>query len=70
MRQAVEEDFRQPEFKGENPDDYEIRPDGKCVRKDRWEMGMQRVRELVGIEPTQEWEISDVVNAVKCIIKQ
>ncbi|MBL4781821.1 MAG: hypothetical protein JKX92_06220 [Porticoccaceae bacterium] len=70
MRQATQEDFVIPKFRGKNPDEYEVREDGECVRKDRWEMGVQRIRELVGINHHSDWEICDVVDAVEKITSE
>lgn len=49
------------------PDDYEIRKDGKCVRKDRWEWGIRRIAALLWGNRC-EFEIDDVVAAVKLIV--
>ena len=68
MRQARQEDFVIPKFRGKNPDEYEVREDGECLRKDRWEMAVQRIRELVGIHHHADWEIKDVVGAVEKLI--
>ena len=70
LRQATEQDFRRPEFIGKDPEDYEIRLDGACVRKDRWEMAVQRIRELVDIHSSADWEISDVIDAVEKIANE
>ena len=67
MRQATQEDFVIPKFRGKNPGEYEVREDGECVRKDRWEMAVQRIRDLVGINHHSDWEICDVVDAVERI---
>ncbi len=70
MKQATIQDFIIPKFKGKKPEDYEIRADGECVRKDRWEMAVQRIRELVGINSNADWEIKDVVTAVEAMTKK
>ncbi|MBL4838394.1 MAG: hypothetical protein JKY34_12540 [Kordiimonadaceae bacterium] len=70
MRQATQQDFVIPEFRGKDPADYEVRNDGVCIRKDRWEMGMQRVRELVGIKSNADWEIKDIIDAVENIARK
>lgn len=64
MREVTERDFRAPEFRDAKVEDYEFRGDGKIVRKDRWEMGIQRIRELVNIN-AREFEIPEVVQAVE-----
>jgi len=65
LRAATIEDFVMPKFRGKDPKDYEIRHDGECVRKDRWEMCVQRIRELCGIKGNSDWEIKDVISAVE-----
>lgn len=40
---VTEQDFRLPEFRGADPADYERRPDGRIVRKDRWEVFARNV---------------------------
>jgi hypothetical protein len=70
MRQATDQDFIIPKFRGKNPEDYEVREDGECVRKDRWEMAVQRIRELVGIKSNDDWEIKDVVSAVEDMVRR
>lgn len=61
-REVTERDFRAPEFQDAKVEDYEFRADGKLVRKDRWEMAVHRIRELVGMGSHREFEISEVVN--------
>lgn len=64
MRQVTERDFRLPEFRDANPDDYEFRGDGKIVRKDRWETGIHRIKNL--IDPhSKEFEIDELVERIK-----
>ncbi|ENO98640.1 MAG: hypothetical protein QMB75_08855 [Thauera sp.] len=67
MRQVTERDFRMPEFRDADPDDYEFREDGKIVRKDRWEMGIRRIRTALG-DTRREFEIDDVIQAVKALV--
>ena len=68
MREVTEQDFRMPEFRGKDPKDYEFRSgDGKVVRKDRWETGIFRIRDALGDE-RREFEIDDIVKAVKAIV--
>lgn len=64
-RKVTELDFRMPEYRDAKPEDYEFREDGKLVRKDRWETGVNSIRHAVGIGIRGEWEISDVVQRVK-----
>lgn len=63
-RPVNDRDFRLPEFRDARPEDYEFRADGKLVRKDRWETGLQSIRFLVGLDG-REFEISAVVDRVK-----
>ena len=63
-RQVTERDFRMPEFRDAKVEDYEIRADGKVVRKDRWETGIHQIKGIVG-SSRGEFEIADVVDAVR-----
>lgn len=65
-RKVTERDFRMPEFLNANPDDYEFREDGKIVRKDRWEQGIQSIRHALG-DHRRWFEIGDIVNAVRAL---
>ena len=69
MRQATARDFIIPEFRDKKPEDYEIRHDGECVRKDRWEDAVQSIRVALDSHIDDNWEIKDVVNAVKRMIE-
>jgi hypothetical protein len=69
-RQVTEQDFRKPEFKGADPDDYEFRGDGAIVRKDRWERGMFEIARAIGINCRDGFEIPDIVHAVEVIVGQ
>lgn len=64
QREVTEQDFRMPEYRNAKPEDYEWRADGKLVRKDRWEQGIQSIRFLVGID-AREFEIPEVVDRVR-----
>jgi hypothetical protein len=66
---VTEQDFRMPEFKNSNPEDYEFRDDGNIVRKDRWETGIQRIRIALGMN-TREFEIDDIVYAVRRLVNE
>lgn len=72
MRKVTFDDFIMPEYRGKNPEDYEFREDGKIVRKDRWERGIHKIHNILmeaGVMPDQsEFEIDDVVNAVKSLL--
>ena len=67
-RPAELNDFIIPEFRGKDPKDYEVREDGKVVRKDRWENGIHCIRNLLVdaelLPDSAEFEIIDVVLAV------
>lgn len=56
-----------PEFRGKDPKDYEFRPDGKIVRKDRWENAIHRIRHALG-DNRREFETSDIVSAVLALV--
>lgn len=66
-REVTERDFRMPEFRDADPKDYEFREDGKVVRKDRWEMGIRRIRSALG-DQRREFEIEDIVSAVNALV--
>lgn len=68
-RAVTESDFRMPEYRNAIPEDYEFRPDGALVRKDRWENGIHSIRVLVGLSATN-FEIVDVVNSVSKLVKE
>lgn len=62
-RQVTERDFRMPEFKDAKIEDYELRDDGKVVRKDRWEKGIYQIQGIIG-SCRREFEIDEVIEAV------
>lgn len=66
-RVVTEEDFRMPEFRGQDPNDYEFRGDGKIVRKDRWENGIRSIRYALG-DQRSEFEIDDMVKAISALV--
>lgn len=66
MKRVVTElDFRRPEFLHAKVEDYEIRNDGKVVRKDRWEMGIRKIASILRMG--HDWEISEIVQAVEAL---
>jgi len=67
MRKVTEEDFRMPEFRGKDPNDYEFRADGVVVRKDRWENAIRSIRYALG-DRRIEFEVGDVVSAVQAMV--
>ena len=73
-RPAELNDFIIPEFRGKDPKDYEVREDGKVVRKDRWENGIRRIRNLLVeaklLPDSAEFEITDVIRAVEKLIPE
>ena len=66
-KQVTEQDFRMPEFRDANPEDYEFRKDGVIVRKDRWENGMISIANALGFDIRGGFEIDDVVNHVRAM---
>ena len=68
-RVVTERDFRRPEFYDADPKDYEFRADGAIVRKDRWEMGIRNIWNIVngGLTPRSDFEIKDVVESVRSV---
>ncbi len=65
-REVTERDFRMPEFRDANPADYEFRrDDGKLVRKDRFERGMFRIAEALGMNLRDGFEVDAVVTTVE-----
>lgn len=65
MRIVTEQDFRMPEFRDAKVEDYEIRGDGKVVRKDRWETGLRSIAYIVDLPMHGDVEIADVVEKVE-----
>ena len=63
-REVTEQDFRKPEFVGQDPKDYEFRADGKIVRKDRWQKAVHSIRYAMGDE-RREFEINEIIAAVR-----
>lgn len=64
---VTEQDFRKPEFVGKNPEDYERRPDGKIVRKDRWKKFAHSVASDVGMNLI-DFELADVKSKVRELV--
>lgn len=57
-------DFLLPEFRNADPAEYERRPDGVIVRKDRWETGIRAIARAVGFPGSFEVdEVVAVINA-------
>lgn len=73
-RPAELKDFIIPEFRGKKISDYEVRADGKVVRKDRWETAIHRIRNMLVeaklLPDSAEFEIIDVINAVEKLIPE
>lgn len=67
-RKVLEIDFRKPEFREAKVEDYEFRDDGALVRKDRWETAVRQMASLVEIG--RDWEIIDIKNKVKELVKE
>jgi hypothetical protein len=68
-RTVTERDFRYPEYRDANPEDYEMRDDGTIARKDRWEVGIRRISSLVGFGSRDAWEVDDIVRKVMEIVE-
>lgn len=66
-RIVVESDFRKDEFRDAIASDYEFSGDGSLVRKDRWQMAINTIRNLVGIDG-RKYEIADVIAAVRKLV--
>lgn len=64
-RPATEDDFRAAEFRGAKVEDYEVRPDGKVVRKDRFEKAVYSVAYELGFSPRDGFEVPEVVELAK-----
>lgn len=70
LRQATIDDFVMPQYKGADPSKYEVRKDGVAVRKDRWENAVRSIQDdlvNMGLMPTGDFEIEDVVKAVSAL---
>ena len=63
-RPVTERDFRRPEFRDAKPEDYEFRPDGAPVRKDRWERGIFSIASILGMN-VRNFEVDEVVAKVQ-----
>lgn len=63
-REVTEQDFRMPEYRDQDPKDYEFDANQKPVRKDRWKRAIEHIRILVGVNG-RSYDISDVISAVK-----
>ena len=64
-RPVTEDDFRMPEYRGKRLEDYEIREDGKAVRKDRWQQAIYKLRTILTGKSRGDFEIDDVVEAAR-----
>lgn len=65
-RAVIEADFRIPEFRDAKPEDYEFRePDGKLVRKDRWERGIRKIASILEMGGRVGFEIEEVITKVE-----
>lgn len=66
---VTERDFRKPEFLDAKIEDYERRADGAIVRKDRWEVAVRRIADLVGLGGKRSgFEIDDVITQVSRVV--
>lgn len=64
-RPAEEEDFRMPEFRTAKVEDYEVRPNGKVVRKDRFSTAVHSLAFELGLTSGDGYEVSEVVAMAK-----
>ena len=69
-REVTERDLRRPEFRDADPADLEWREDGSLARRDRWERGIREIASIVGLDPRKDFEIDDVVAAVRLALVQ
>ena len=69
MKIVTELDFRMPEFKDADPNDYEFRDDGKIARKDRWEVGIRNIASILKFDVREGFEVKDVINCVQYLKK-
>jgi len=69
MKIVTEQDFRMPEFKDADPNDYEFRDDGKIARKDRWEVGIRNIASILKFDVREGFEVKDVINCVQYLKK-
>lgn len=69
MREVTEADFRMEKYRDARVEDYEFRPDGALVRKDRWEMAVHSIRCLMEL-PARDFEIPEVVEAVERMVRK
>jgi len=63
-REVTEQDLRAPQFREGGPGDYEFRSDGKVVRKDRFQRGMQDIAAIV-FGSSHDYEIPEVIAAIR-----
>jgi hypothetical protein len=66
-RPVTELDFRMPEFRDAKPEDYEFRDDGKIVRKDRWQRGINKIASILDMNGRSGFEIDDVIARVQTL---
>ena len=67
-REVTERDLRRPEFRDADLADLEWREDGSLARRDRWERGIREIAGVVGLDPRKNFEVSDVVAAVRQLV--
>ena len=69
-KKVTEADFRMPEFRSADPEDYEFRSDGALVRKDRWERGMRSIAYEVTGNSRKGFEISEIVQVISWLLSK
>ena len=67
---VTERDFRQERFCDADPADYERRPDGEIVRKDRWETSLRNIASLMRADSRKGFECDALVAAVADLIER
>jgi hypothetical protein len=65
QRTVTEDDFRQPEFRGAKPEDYEFNPAGELVRKDRWMTTVFTLASVLDLDRREGFELVELVDRVR-----
>lgn len=67
-RAVTERDFRMQQFRDADPADYEMRDDGRIVRRDRWEMTVRKIAGLMGYDAREGFETDLLVMTVSSLV--
>lgn len=62
---VTEDDFRLPQYRGANPQDYEFDSSGVPVRKDRWKTTVFAIAGLLELDSREGFELSDILRKVE-----